>query len=111
MSDEEPRATVVLTTVPVDLDAEALARTLVEERLAACVNVLPRMRSIYRWNGDVESASERQLVIKTSAARVGGLRERLHTLHPYDVPEFLVLDVADGSDAYLRWLREQTDRP
>jgi periplasmic divalent cation tolerance protein len=98
-------AVLVLTTVPDGLDAEALARTLVEERLAACVNILPAMASVYRWDGRVEQAVERQLVIKTSLERVATLRPRLLDLHPYDVPEFLVVGVAGGSEAYLSWLR------
>jgi periplasmic divalent cation tolerance protein len=97
---------IVLTTVPEELDARTLAMTLVEERLAACVNILPTMTSIYRWEGKVEEGSEQQLVIKTSPERVDRLRERLGELHPYDVPEFLVLAVADGSASYLAWLAE-----
>ena len=99
---------VVLTTLPDDGDAMGLARTLVEERLAACVNILPPMKSIYRWRGEVEEAPERQIVIKTSRARIPALRQRLGDLHPYDVPEFVVLPIADGSDAYLRWIGEST---
>lgn len=95
---------IVLCTFPAEGDAAALARTLVDERLAACVNVLPAMQSIYRWEGAVEEAAERQLVIKTTAARVEALQARLHALHPYDVPEFLVLPVTGGSEGYLRWL-------
>ena len=102
-------AVVVLTTIGADADAAALAQTLVEERLAACVNVLPPMTSIYRWQGQVETGSERQLVIKTTTARLPSLEARLRALHPYEVPEFLVLRVAGGSDAYLAWLRGSTD--
>jgi periplasmic divalent cation tolerance protein len=97
---------IVLVTVPENFDAAAMARTLVEERLAACVNVLPPMTSVYRWEGQVEDATERQVVIKTARGILHLLQERLHDLHPYDVPEFLVLDVADGSDRYLSWLRD-----
>jgi periplasmic divalent cation tolerance protein len=95
---------VVLTTVAESFDAEGLARSLVAERLAACVNVLPRMTSVYRWEGAVESAGERQLLLKTSAAREPDLRRRVAELHPYDTPEWLVLTVAGGSDRYLAWL-------
>lgn len=98
-------AVVVLVTVPENFDAGTFARTLVEERLAACVNILPAMTSVYRWEGQVEEGTERQLLIKTASDRVGALRTRLLQLHPYDVPEFVVIDVADGSDAYLSWLR------
>jgi periplasmic divalent cation tolerance protein len=99
---------LVLTTFPADGDSEALARTLVSDRLAACVNILPPMRSIYRWKGAVEDASERQLVIKTTAARVPELQLRLKTLHPYEVPEFLVLPITEGSPDYLSWLTDST---
>jgi periplasmic divalent cation tolerance protein len=98
----------VLTTLPADADAGAFARALVEERLAACVNLLAPMESVYRWDGKVEREPERQLILKTSRARIDALWERVRQLHPYDVPEFLVLPIVDGSDAYLRWLAEST---
>ena len=94
---------IVLTTLGADADAAALARTLVDERLAACVNVLPVMTSIYRWQGKVEHDREQQVVIKTSSDRVAALQARLRELHPYELPEFLVLD-ARGSEAYLAWV-------
>ena len=97
---------VVLTTIGAEADATALARTLVDEGLAACVNVLPPMQSTYRWKGSVETAAERQLLIKTRAAGVAALEERVRELHPYDVPEFLVIPVDGGSAAYLAWLNE-----
>ena len=100
---------LVLTTIPLDCDASALASSLVSDRLAACVNVLPVMQSIYRWKGTVEQASEHQLVIKTTASRVAELEARLKALHPYEVPEVLVLSVAGGSEAYLTWLRESCE--
>jgi periplasmic divalent cation tolerance protein len=96
---------VVLSTFPADEDAAALARALVEERLAACVNVLPPMPSTYRWEGSVEVVSEHQVIIKTTASHLEPLKARLNELHPYDVPELLVLAVADGSPAYLDWVR------
>jgi len=99
---------LVLTTLPVDADAAAFARTLVTERLAACVNLLAPMESVYRWEGDVQREAERQLIMKTARARVDALWQRLRELHPYDVPEFVVLPIVDGSDAYLRWLGEST---
>ena len=85
-----------------------MASILVNERLAACVNVMPEMESIYRWKGQVETDHERQLVIKTTVARVAALRARLHELHDYDVPEFIVMPIAGGSEAYLNWIREST---
>ena len=100
---------LVLTTMPAAGDAAGeLARTLVAEHLAACVNLLPPMTSIYRWEGEVQHGEERQLLMKTARARVPALLERLRQLHPYDVPEFLVLPVTDGSDAYLEWIRTST---
>ena len=99
---------MVLTTIPVDFDAAGLASTLVGERLAACVNLLPPMDSIYRWKGEVETAKERQVLIKTAVAKLEALQQRIKDLHPYDVPEILVLSVAGGSDAYLAWLRESS---
>ena len=93
---------IVLTTLPADGDAEAFARTLVDERLAACVNILPPMQSIYRWEGAIEQAEERQLIMKTAADRVEELKKRLVTLHPYDVPELLVIPVGDGGERLSR---------
>jgi periplasmic divalent cation tolerance protein len=99
---------LVLTTLPADGEPEKLASQLVEERLAACVNILPAMRSVYRWKNAIERADERQLVIKTTRARVTALESRLRALHPYDVPEFVVLPIDSGSAAYLSWLTEST---
>ena len=99
---------IVMTTLPVDADAQEFASTLVGERLAACVNLLPAMQSIYRWEGKVQQDTERQIVMKTSRERVATLWERVRDLHPYDVPEFVVLPVVDGNDAYLRWIGEST---
>jgi periplasmic divalent cation tolerance protein len=101
---------IVLTTMPADsaegrIDAVTLGRTLVEEGLAACVNVLPPMESVYRWQGSVHQDAERQLVIKTRGERLDALHARLKTLHPYDVPEFLVLPVSAGSPSYLEWVK------
>jgi periplasmic divalent cation tolerance protein len=96
---------IVLTTFPADRDPVPLATALVDEHLAACVNVLPSMRSIYRWEGKVEEASEHQLVIKTRADRVDAVKTRLASLHPYDVPEMLVLPIIDGAASYLAWLQ------
>ena len=99
---------LILTTLPAEGDAEKFARQLVEERLAACVNILPPMRSVYRWKDAIEQANERQLVIKTTRAQVTALENRLRTLHPYDVPEFVVLPIDAGSADYLSWLSENT---
>lgn len=97
---------IALTTIGSETDALTIARTLVDEHLAACVNVLPAMISIYRWKGSVEQDKEHQIVIKTTADRVPALEARLRQLHPYELPEFLVLDLAGGGAAYLAWLGE-----
>jgi periplasmic divalent cation tolerance protein len=96
---------VVLSTVPDDESAEKIARTLVEEKLAACVNVLPPMTSIYRWKGAVERDTERQLVMKTTQRQVPALKKRLRELHSYELPEFLVVGVEAGDPDYLAWLK------
>lgn len=105
-STAQPAIVLVLTTIGSDADAPALARTLVEERLAACVNVLPVMTSVYRWKGQVEQDGEQQIVIKTTAERVAALEARLRELHPYELPEFVVLPAGGGSAAYLAWVGE-----
>jgi uncharacterized protein involved in tolerance to divalent cations len=99
---------VVWTTIGSTADGRGIASILVTERLAACVNVLPEMESFYRWKGQVEADHERQLVMKTTARRVAALKARVHELHDYDVPEFVVLPIVGGSDAYLNWIREST---
>lgn len=99
---------IVLTTVGNAQAGEAIARAVVEERLAACCTISGPMTSIYRWQGEVTIDSEQQLVIKTTADRLEALRVRVHQLHPYEVPEFLVLPVSEGSPAYLDWVRQQT---
>jgi periplasmic divalent cation tolerance protein len=102
----DSRAVIVLTTLGAQTDASAFARVLVEERLAACVNVLPAMTSVFRWKGAVEDDREQQIVIKTTTDRVAALQARFNELHPYELPEFLVVSVSDGSPAYLAWLEE-----
>ena len=99
---------VVLTTFPVDRDVDQFAQTLIGEKLAACVNVLPAMRSIYSWKGTIETSAERQVVIKTSSGRVRDLELRVKALHPYEVPEFVVIPIVEGSHDYLSWISEST---
>jgi periplasmic divalent cation tolerance protein len=99
---------LVWTTIATTSDWRAMASILVAERLAACVNVLPDMESIYRWQGEVEIGRERQLVIKTTAARIQALRTRVHELHDYELPEFIVTPIAGGAEPYLNWIREST---
>lgn len=98
---------LVLITVPGVELGEAIARTLVAERLAACVSVSGPITSLYRWQGAVERATEYQVVIKTVAERVSAVQSRVGELHPYELPEFLVLEAAGSAD-YLGWIRAQT---
>lgn len=97
---------IVLCTCGDCEQAERIAHRLVEQQLAACVNILPRVQSIYRWQGKVETAAEVLMVIKTSADLVPEVESTIASLHSYDVPEFLVLPVSGGSHSYLAWLRD-----
>ncbi len=98
---------VVLSTVPDNETAERIARTLVDERLVACANLLAPMTSIYRWKGNVERDTERQLVMKTAWTKVPALEKRLKELHSYDLPEFIVIDIDAGGEAYLKWIASE----
>jgi len=97
-------ARVVLVTGPDVETLAAIARALLEERLIACANLVDGLRSIFRWQGEVAEEGEALAILKTTADRVEALRARVLELHPYDVPEFLVLPVTDGSAAYLDWV-------
>lgn len=99
---------VVLVTAPSQEKAAELAHALVGEKLAACVNLVPGLRSIYRWEGAVEDASEVLLLVKTTHDRFDALHQRVLALHPYDVPEVVKLDVAAGHLPYLDWVRDST---
>ena len=99
---------IVMTTLPAEADATGFAQALVDARLAACVNLLPAMESIYRWEGKVEQERERQLIIKTSRWTLVDLWERVQALHPYEIPEFVVLPIVDGNGAYLQWVGDST---
>jgi periplasmic divalent cation tolerance protein len=101
-------ALVVLVTAPTPERAAEIARALVEERLAACGNVVPAIRSIYRWEGKVQDEAEALLVLKTTRARFEALRDRVLALHPYEVPEVIALAVETGSAPYLAWLVAET---
>jgi periplasmic divalent cation tolerance protein len=101
---------IVYTTVADDERAEQLARRLVDERLAACVNLHPPMVSMYRWRGTLERDSERQMVIKTTRDRLPALEARLTQLHAYELPEFLVVAVDGASAAYQSWLKDETSQ-
>ncbi|HEV3151839.1 MAG TPA: divalent-cation tolerance protein CutA [Acidobacteriaceae bacterium] len=98
-------ARLILVTTPQRAEAKRIAHALVEERLAACVNLIGGVHSVYRWNEAVETADEVLLLIKTREETVDAVRTRVHQLHSYELPEFLVLDVAGGSENYLAWIR------
>lgn len=101
---------IVLTSIGPDFDARPLARELVELQLAACVNIIEQVTSIYRWEGAVSEEPEQLLLIKTVEGRIGELREALLARHPYDVPEFIVLPVSETSQAYGAWLAASAGR-
>lgn len=101
---------LILTNLPDVASAEKLARVLVERRAAACVNVLPACRSIYRWHGAVETAEEIPLLIKTSAANYPLIEEIVRAQHPYDVPELIATPITHGLPAYLDWLATETEK-
>ena len=101
-------AIVVLVTTPTPERAAEIARALVEERLAACGNVLPAIRSVYRWEGKVQDDQEALLLLKSTRDRFEALRDRVLALHPYQVPEVIALPVEAGSAAYLAWIAGET---
>ena len=102
---------VVLTTCDSEKQAEKLARHLLEQRVAACVNILPKARSIYRWKEKVEETAEWVLIIKSRRDLFAALRAEIQKLHTYEVPELIALPVVDGSEAYLAWLDVQLTTP
>lgn len=103
-------ALLVLTNVPDAELARRLAQDLVEQRLAACVNILPPIQSIYRWQGAIEHATELCLVIKSTQACYAGLEAAIRQMHPYDVPEIIAIPVTAGLPAYLSWIAAETKK-
>ncbi|HKY59807.1 MAG TPA: divalent-cation tolerance protein CutA [Gemmatimonadota bacterium] len=108
MSEPGPSVCVALTTCPDEGTARRIAAALVDERLAACVNIVPDLTSIYRWEGAVETAPECLLIVKTRRELLEDLRRRLAALHPYEIPELVALPVEGGSPTYLKWVVEET---
>ncbi len=103
-SNPAPSARIVLSTAGSRDEAEKLARTVIERRLAGCVNLIPNLTSIYRWQGAIETAHEVLMLIKTSEERLPELESALREMHSYDVPEFVVIALESGNQAYLDWL-------
>jgi periplasmic divalent cation tolerance protein len=101
-------ARIILTTAGSQEEASKIAHALVERRLAACVNIVPRIESVYRWQGKVETATEWLLLIKTQAALYQRVRDAVKELHSYDLPECVMLDVTAGSQEYLDWITQNT---
>lgn len=101
---------LVLTNCPEEHSADRIALALVEQGLAACVNRLAPIASIYRWQGNVERASEVPLLIKTTRERYGDVEQAIRHLHPYDIPEIIAWPIAAGHGAYLRWIESETAR-
>lgn len=95
---------IIFSSCPDAETAEQIALTLVEEGLAACVNVLPPMRSVYQWRGRIEQVNEQLLIIKSTVAHFPAVRDRIHALHPYELPEIIAVPIADGLPEYLAWL-------
>ena len=104
----ETDARVVLCTVPAGEIAISIARQLIQRRLAACVNVIPGITSIYRWKGSVETETEQLLVIKTRESLLDSLQQTLQDLHPYELPEIIAVPIVCGLPAYLAWIDENT---
>lgn len=103
-------AILVINNCPDTATADKIARELVERRLAACVNIMPACRSLYQWQGAVESAEEIPLLIKTTAALYPALQAAIQALHPYEVPEIIALPIAHGLPAYLDWVAAETTK-
>jgi periplasmic divalent cation tolerance protein len=101
---------IVLSTAGSEDEARKIAHHLVEQKLAACVNIIPRIESLYRWQGKVESSREWLLLIKTTAQQFPSVREAIAELHSYKVPECIAITIEDGSPNYLAWLAESMEQ-
>lgn len=99
---------IVLSTAGSQEEARKIAQSLVERELAACVNIVPQVESLYRWQGKMESSAEWLLLIKTRQEKFPAVRDAIRQLHSYDLPECICLAIEDGSEAYLRWIAEST---
>lgn len=95
---------IVLSSCPDEQSAQAIARALVEQRLAACVNILPVMQSIYLWNGSIQQDKEQLLIIKSTVQHYSKIEKSIRALHPYELPEIIAVPITDGLNEYLKWL-------
>jgi periplasmic divalent cation tolerance protein len=103
-------AIVVYITAPNEDEAAKIAKTLIEEKLAACVNIVPEIRSIYSWQGKIEDEKEVLMIVKTRLRLFNALKTKVLTMHSYTIPEIIALPIVDGSDEYIKWLKEATTR-
>ena len=101
-------ARIVLTTAGSSQEADKIATTLVERRLAACVNIIPQIQSVYRWQGNVERATEWLLIIKSRAAAFESVRDAIKEIHSYELPECVMVEIESGSKPYLDWIMHNT---
>ncbi|HEX9690947.1 MAG TPA: divalent-cation tolerance protein CutA [Gemmatimonadales bacterium] len=108
MTTTDEGAILILTTLPDPAAAKRMVARLVERRLVACGTVVPGVTSVYRWQGNVETARETQVILKTRGARRGEAEAAVAALHPYEVPEILVIEVSGGAESYLRWIEAET---
>ncbi len=108
MSASGANEIVIFITAPGEEEAAGIARSLVESRLAACVNIVRNMRSLYVWQGNIEDDTEVLMIVKTQKKLFKALSKKVRELHSYDVPEIIALPIVDGSEEYLTWLREST---
>jgi len=102
------KARIILSTIDTSAEAERIARDLVDNRLASCVNISPGLQSVYRWQGEIHSDKELLLIIKTSSDKTDMVIKRIVELHPYDLPEAVVLPIESGHAAYLDWILNET---
>ena len=109
--DDEGEALLVLTNLPDRETALKLARALIQQRLAACVNLLSPCTSVYRWKGDIEEAEEVPVLIKTRAARYPDIERAIRSLHPYELPEVIAVPIVRGLPDYIEWIGEETAIP
>ena len=103
-----PDALLVLSNVPDMRTADAIARSLLQQRLAACVNILPAVRSMYRWQDSIEEAEEVTMLIKSTGGHYAEMERAIVALHPYDVPEIIAIPISAGLPAYLSWIADET---
>lgn len=108
MSEQTDKEVVIFITAPSEDEAAKIARALVEARLAACVNIVKNIRSIYSWQGNIEDASEVLMIVKSRNKLLTALSAKVRELHSYELPEIIALPITGGSEDYLKWIREST---